>query len=405
MKKRFLYMITILALCFAGGAGWYEYYKMVVPNELTIRSGSRERFDLSIPALIYEPDSDEWCSLLQPFFVTADQTGTYEISVRLFGLFPLKTIEVQAVTERYAIPCGCPVGIYMKTDGVMVLDTVSLIDNSGNEVAPASNILKTGDYILAVNGMEITEKEELVSAVDQSKGQKMILAVRRKGEIIDVAFTPAEVTEGVYKAGVWVRDDMQGIGTLTYIADGSYGALGHGVNDADTGLLVEASEGELHKAKVLGIEKGDIGTPGSVMGSVDYSEQGIIGTIEQNTECGILGTISEPDALTDEIGLEEYPIGYKQDAHIGKASIWSNVSGEMREYEIEITEIHMGGAHSTKGIELIVTDPELIALTGGIIQGMSGSPIIQDGRFIGAVTHVFVKDPTRGYGIFLEEMM
>lgn len=405
MKKKMIYCMTVLMLIFGGGIGWYEYYKAVVPDALTIRYGSREQFDLSIPALINIPGSEEWCSLLQPFSMTADQTGTYEMPVRLLGIFPLKTIEVQAVTERYAIPCGCPVGIYMKTDGVMVIDTVSLIDKNGNEVSPTSNVLQTGDYILAVDGRPITEKEELSAAVDQGMGQRMILTLRRKGEVIDVAYTPAEVTNGVYKAGVWVRDDMQGIGTLTYISDGSYGALGHGVNDADTGLLVEASEGELHKAKVLGIEKGDIGSPGSVVGSVDYSEQGILGTIEKNTECGIMGRIYDPEDVTGGKDQVPYPVGYKQDAYIGKAAIWSDVSGELKEYEVEITAIHMGGSQSTKGIELYVTDPELIALTGGIIQGMSGSPIIQNGKLIGAVTHVFVKDPTRGYGIFLEEMM
>ncbi len=405
MKKQWIHFLIISMLILAGGAGWYEYYKIVVPEELTVRSGNREQFDLSIPALIYEEDGKQWCSLLQPFSMTADRTGTYEMQVRLWGFIPLKTIQVVSVTEHYAVPCGCPVGIYMKTDGILVLDTVTLIDSAGNEVAPTKGILQQGDYITAVDDTRITEKEEFVYAVEHSEGQKLVLTVRRKGEEIRVAFTPAEVTRGIYKAGVWVRDDMQGIGTLTYISDGRYGALGHGVNDADTGLLVEASEGELHKAKVLGIEKGDVGNPGSVMGSVDYSDDGLIGSIDHNSECGITGQITDLEEVLAEVGEEVLPIGYKQDVHTGKAGIWSNVSGEMKEYEIEITEVHMGGANSTKGLELIVTDPELIGLTGGIIQGMSGSPIIQDGRIIGAVTHVFVKDPTRGYGIFLEEMM
>jgi stage IV sporulation protein B len=337
--------------------------------------------------------------------MTAFQTGTYEVQVNLLGFIPLKTIQVEAIEEAYAIPCGCPVGIYMETDGIMVIDSGSVTTMTGSEVRPAENILQAGDYIEQVNGVVLGSKEELIEAIENSDGEALILSVRRKEELIEVAVTPVLTQDGSYKAGIWVRDDMQGIGTLTYVTQDSFGALGHGVNDIDTGLLVESSSGELRKASIASIIPGDAGTPGSVVGTVDYSEEGQLGTIEQNTDCGITGTVLDMDVLPDDVAREAVPIGLKQDAHTGTATLRCDVSGEMKDYEIEITAVHMGSAHSTKGLEIQVTDPELLELTGGIIQGMSGSPILQDGKLIGAVTHVFVNNPAKGYGIFVEDMM
>jgi stage IV sporulation protein B len=337
--------------------------------------------------------------------MTAWETGTYEMKVSLFGFIPLKTIQVEAIEEAYAIPCGCPVGIYMATDGIMVIDSGTVTDIDGNEVSPAGTVLQPGDYIVAVNGETMENKDALIDVIEASNGEELIFTVRRKQEEIEVPIRPVLTQTGTYKAGIWVRDDMQGIGTLTFVTENQVGALGHGVNDADTGLLVEASEGELRKANILSITKGSVGTPGSVVGTVDYTEEGWIGSIDTNTECGILGTVSNLDWLPEDVEQTAVPIGLKQDAHIGSAILRSDVSGEMKDYEIQITAVHMGGAHSTKGLEIQVTDEELLEVTGGIIQGMSGSPILQDGKLIGAVTHVFVNQPEKGYGIFLEDML
>lgn len=405
MKRKALrFAIGFAALIF-GCAGWAEYYKLSIPNEIQVRSGDTEEFDFSIPASAIVSGTGQTWSLLQPFSMTAWENGTYEMQVNLFGFIPLKTIQVEALDEIYAIPCGCPVGIYMATDGIMVIDSGSVINADGIEVNPAENIIQSGDYIEEVNGVALNSKEDLIFQIEHSGGSPLTLTVRRKQETIEVQLTPVLTQDGSYKAGIWVRDDMQGIGTLTFVTEDEFGALGHGVNDVDTGLLVEASEGELRTASIIGITKGSSGTPGSVTGTVDYSEEGCIGTIEENTECGIIGSLYGLTLLPEDVEQEAIPVGFKQDAHVGTAFLRSDVSGEMKDYEIQITAVHIGSSHTTKSLEIQVTDEELLSLTGGIIQGMSGSPILQDGKLIGAVTHVFVSDPTKGYGIFIEDMM
>lgn len=405
MKRKVICFLILLLLCPFAGIGWLEYYKTCIPNQIQIIAGNSEKFDFSIPANARVENADAEWNLRQPFTLTADNTGSYEMQVRLFGWIPLKTVQVEAVEEAYIIPCGCAVGIYMNTDGVMVIDTGSIVSADGAEVEPAANILLPGDYIQEIDEEAIADKESLIQRIQESEGRDICLKVKRKDTEIEVKVKPVLAADGEYKAGIWVRDDLQGIGTLTYVAGRKFGALGHGVNDIDTGELVELSHGELRNADVLGIIRGSSGNPGSVTGCVDYSEQGYLGEIWKNSESGIRGNLTDMEALPASVIEEAMPTALKQDIKPGKAWLRSNISGELRDYEIEITKVNMSGTNLTKGLELQVTDSELLNLTGGIIQGMSGSPIIQDGKVVGAVTHVFVSDPTRGYGIFIENML
>ncbi|MBP3506442.1 MAG: SpoIVB peptidase [Lachnospiraceae bacterium] len=405
MKRKFCLYMMFFSMLFLAGWGWLEYYKTCIPNEIQVIAGNQENFDFSIPASATVVESNQQWNLQQPFTMTAWNTGSYEMEVRLFGVIPLKTVQVEAIEEAYVIPCGCPVGIYMETEGIMVIDTGVITDANGVEQSPAGTVLQSGDYIQAINGNYVTEKEQLIESIQESQGNDVILTVNRNNQAIEVRVTPVLAMDGDYKAGIWVRDDMQGIGTLTYVTEDQFGALGHGVNDVDTGKLVELEEGELRAASILGITKGTSGSPGSVAGIIDYSENGYLGTIEKNTECGIVGRVEYLEALPDEVDRTAVPIALKQEVELGTAYIRSNISGEMKDYEIQITDIHLGDAHTTKGFEIQVTDPELLELTGGIIQGMSGSPILQNGKVVGAVTHVFVNDATKGYGIFIEKML
>lgn len=387
------------------GWGWLEYYRTCIPNEIQVIAGNQEDFDFSIPASARVAESNQQWTLQQPFSMRAWGTGSYEMEVRLFGIIPLKTVQVESIEEAYVIPCGCPVGIYMETDGIMVIDTGTITDMHGVEWTPAGNVVQAGDYIQAVDGAYLLDKEDLIRRIQESEGKAMVLTLHRNNQSINVKVTPVLAMDGIYKAGIWVRDDMQGIGTLTYVTDTRFGALGHGVNDVDTGKLVNLEEGELRRASILGITAGTNGAPGSVTGTVDYSDNGYLGSIDENTDCGIIGTLSSLDQLPDDINQTVVPVGLKQEVHLGTAYLRSDISGDMKDYKIEITEIHVGDSHTTKGLEIQVTDPELLELTGGIIQGMSGSPILQDGKIIGAVTHVFVNDSSKGYGVFIENMM
>lgn len=240
--------------------------------------------------------------------------------------------------------------------------------------------------------------------MEESGGRQLVLQVQRGEEQIRVAVTPEVASDGILKLGLWVRDDIAGIGTLTFVTEEQdYGALGHGVSDLDTGELIRIDEGGIYETKITGISKGKRGIPGEVTGLIRFYSASYLGTIGANGKNGIYGQLTRlPEELLE---TEPVPVGYKQEITKGKAQIICSVEGERKAYEIEIESIDYHAKEENKGIRYRVLDEQLLDATGGIIQGMSGSPILQNGRLIGAVTHVFVDDPTRGYGIFIENML
>ncbi|MCD7745825.1 MAG: SpoIVB peptidase [Lachnospiraceae bacterium] len=310
----------------------------------------------------------------------------------------------QAAERKKVYLGGTPIGIYLETDGVFVVDTGSIVSADGSTCCPAEHIVKTGDYIQAVNGKSVTTKEELVDSILSCAGEALVLDVERAGEQISLKVVPVMDSDGEYKAGIWVRNDTQGIGTLTYIdEEGRFGALGHGISDVDTAELLNIQSGALYSAEVVSVVKGTAGTPGELSGIIHYSENNRIGTIETNLENGIYGSITGFSQAVSDQTL--YETAFKQEVEEGAASILCTVDGTCREYEAEIKEVRPNDSDVNKGMVIEVTDPDLLELTGGIVQGMSGSPILQNGRLIGAVTHVFVADPAKGYGIFIENML
>lgn len=405
---------------------WF-YLNRSVPDKLNLVVDERENFYFPLPVKVtLESESEEvvvgngsnipseqiHLQLNRPFSLYSSNEGTYHLNLKLFGLINFKDIELDVSDTKYAIPCGMPVGIYMKSDGLMVIGTGEVEAKDGTEIDPAEGILKSGDYIETINGTPAEDKNDMIEAVAKAKDTPIQLKVRRDNETIDVTMTPVETKDGEFKLGIWIRDDTQGIGTMTYVTEsGKYGALGHGISDSDTGLLVNTSGGELYDTEIMGIEKGSMGKPGVLSGVIYYGGQSKLGTIETNTDQGIFGTVGDKmwreinRTLGEGPSREPIPIGYRQDIKKGKAYIRSCISGKPENYEIEIQKIDYSTAHKNKGLVIKVTDQKLLNLTGGIVQGMSGSPIIQDGKLIGAVTHVFVNDPTRGYGIFIENML
>lgn len=299
---------------------------------------------------------------------------------------------------------GMPVGIYMETDGVMVLNTEKIEGIDGKEHEPAADVVESGDYITAVNHHEISGKADLLSAVDQIDGDDVVLTLRRGEDTMDRKISPIECEPGQYKLGIWVRDNVQGLGTITFLTEQSrFGALGHGISDTDTNMLMTIDSGRVYRTSIQDITKGYSGSPGTMEGIIVYNKYNILGTIDKNTETGIYGTIEKIDELFDEqIPIETVS---KDEIEIGDAKIRCYIDNEIKEYDIKVTDIDMTSSEVNKGLVIQVTDPELLEKTGGIIQGMSGSPIIQNGKLIGAVTHVFVQDSTKGYGIFIENML
>lgn len=336
--------------------------------------------------------------------ITTGQPGTYNVRLKLFGVFYYKDITLDVVETKEVYACGIPVGVYLKSEGVLVIDNARFLTMDGQYVNPCENIIKQGDYIVSVNNEMISGKNELIDKVMTSEGNALILGIKREGNYHEVKVTPYKDSSGDYKVGLWVRDDTQGIGTLTYIDEnGNFGSLGHGISDIDTGEIFNIHEGVLYRASILSIVKGQSGEPGEYVGTIDYSTKNQIGLIRKNSNKGVFGIINtNPECLGQ---FEKYEVGYKYDVKSGHAYIISGVDENVKKYEIQIDAVDYSNNNLNKGIEFTVTDQELIGLTNGIVQGMSGSPIIQDGKIIGAVTHVFVNDSRKGYGIFIENML
>ncbi len=336
----------------------------------------------------------------------AEEEGTEviydETAANLKHSESLKAAKINSQDKRLVLPCGNPVGIYVKSDGVLVVSIGKVSDLVEGELSPCKDKLKQGDYIVLADENEVKSKDELIDYVKASKGQEVKLTVRRGEEFIDVYVTPANTKSG-YMLGIWVKDDVSGIGTLTYVNNDGFAALGHSINDNDTGLLFEISDGAIFKTRLVNIVKPADKQPGRLEGVIDYTSGCIWGRIQTNSNHGIYGYITE-DGLNDLDNNEWVEVADDTDISLGAASIISYVSGEREEYRIEITKINYDESDG-KNLEIKVTDERLLAITGGIVQGMSGTPIMQNGKLIGAVTHVFVKDATRGYGVFIEEMM
>lgn len=307
------------------------------------------------------------------------------------------------VKEDLLIPGGMPVGIYMKTNGVMVLGTEEVEDRNGNRLEPAKNIVKAGDYIVGIDGETVNNKKELQQIVRMEEAEEVVLHLRRSEEYVDVKTKLINAEDGK-KLGIWVKDDEQGLGTVTFLDSKSrFGALGHGIRDTDTSELLEIREGRLYTTSIQDIKKGTSGDPGGMEGIIVYNNYNILGTIEKNTESGIFGTIDRIDVLFSD--QQAIPAASASDIHEGDAVIRCAVSGKVEEYKIRITKIDLNAHEKNKTLVIEVTDKQLLSLTGGIVQGMSGSPIIQDGKLAGAVTHVFVQNAAKGYGIFIQEML
>lgn len=307
-------------------------------------------------------------------------------------------------TDDKVLLGGIPVGIYMETKGVLVVDTAEIEDAAGNEQSPAEHIVKSGDYIMSINENPVSTKRELVQCVKNLQDKKVILKMRREDEEIKVSLDAVQNKRGEYQLGIWVKDDTQGLGTLTYVKkNGEYGSLGHGIHDADTGSVMDISEGSLYDAGILSVTRGKSGSPGGLEGMIIYSPSRLLGTITQNSEAGIFGTLD-----IDKLNMPEkrwVEVADKNEVTTGKAYIYCEVDKTVEKYEINIDKISIWNKNSSKALVIRVTDEKLLEKTGGIVQGMSGSPIIQNGRLVGAVTHVLVNDPTRGYGIFIENML
>ncbi len=416
-KLFFISIITIVITLMVSGPFLISYFYL--PTQVRIIAGEEHLFNFSIPIKAsFKGDSslqlsnvdhtliqDNNINLSKPFYMTVVDEGKLDVKLSFFGLIPLKTVAVEAIPYEEVIPCGEIVGIRVNMEGILVLG-VGSFEAEGKSISPCKGIVEPGDIILSCNDKELQEKEDLKKAVEASKGKSLKLTIKRNDELLEKMLMPVySPSDDVYKIGLWIRDSIQGIGTITYVEpkSGEFGALGHGITDSETKKLMPVREGDIVNTNITQIKKGSKGKPGEISGIIDYDKE-VYGEVLENTPLGIFGTLNE--SFTEDLSFSPMPIAFQDEVHEGKASILADLTQEGPQlYDVEIQKVSKYSSAPSKGMVIKIIDEKLLSLTSGIVQGMSGSPIIQDDKLVGAVTHVFIQDPARGYGIFIENMI
>lgn len=322
------------------------------------------------------------------------------VTLTVLGV-PVKTVRTVTAEPRRVCVCGTPFGVKMFSDGALVVAFSDRYNGFGGQNPAKQAGLQLGDWIVSVGGYTIRSNEDVSSALQSGSGKPLRLVYRRGGQEHTSSLTPVlDTVSGQYRAGVWVRDSGAGIGTLTFIdpETSAFAGLGHAVSDTDTGENLSFLAGEIVPVTVTGCRRGEVGSPGELRGEfMPHS----IGTIQSNSVCGVYGRYTDNFS-----SFSTLPTAHIQVVHTGAAEILTTVSGSSpQRYTAVIERINLTSAEPNRNLLLRITDPALLDSCGGIVQGMSGSPILQDGALVGAVTHVFVNDPTRGYGILIENML
>lgn len=385
-----LFSVLVMgSLCFA------LYLSSQLPDRYYLAKG--ETFSIGDNKMIQAVSSSSY-----PLSVYSSTGNTFQMDLKLFGLINIKDVNVQVVDRRVVSLCGTPFGIKMVTDGVMVVGTGNVTDMQSQSVNPAKEAgIQEGDVILSVNGEKISSKKQLTKLVSTCGATPISITVRRGNDLQNLTVSPVKSSmDNDYHLGLWVRDSSAGIGTMTFFDpnNGCFAGLGHAICDVDTGQIMPLSQGEIVEASIIGVQAGSAGSPGQLQGA--FVADSPVGQLYQNSYNGVYGKLSSLPPYSQTI-----PMAQSQEVKEGPVQIMTTVEGEKpRLFDAYIEKVSLSQDEPTKNMVLRITDPELLELSGGIVQGMSGSPIIQDGMLVGAVTHVFVNDPTRGYGIFAENM-
>ena len=378
-----------------------------IPDRIVLFEG--EEIDLpSIFGLSFRDNSNE--ELVEVSSTTSqkisEEIGVSKMQVSLFNNFFVKSVDVDVLPRTTVIPVGNIAGVKLYTNGVLVVGMSEIQGDDNRMYKPYEETgIEEGDTIVAINDSTIHSTEDLIQCVNMSSGNELEIEYVRDNQTMQCSMTPVKTADEQYKLGLWVRDSAAGVGTVTFYEPStkSFAALGHGIVDIDTEQLINISSGEFVTTKILNIQKGEKGEPGRIQGTIDNQQN--IGVISKNTRFGIYGVVDNVLALNLN-NSKELEVALRDEIQTGKAKILCTLeNGKTEEYEIEIEEIYKDNNYDNKSMKIKVTDNRLIEKTGGIIQGMSGSPIIQNNKFVGAITHVLVNNPQEGYAVFGDIMI
>lgn len=389
MHRRVRMAVVYLMVAVALALGWVWHQ---LPGQIRLEPGQ----NISLPRL-------RWVAPLHENGVrnaaATRAPGSYQVTLSLGGWLPLKSVRVIVAERPVVTVCGTPFGVKMFSEGALVVgfSDLNTVDGTQNPAKTAG--LRMGDRVICMDGVQTEDNDAVAAVLEAASGREVEVIYVRDGEQRSTRLTPVwDTSAQQWRAGMWVRDSSAGVGTLTFVWEekGLFGGLGHPISDSDTGESVALRSGEIVACEIVGCTRGTAGSPGELKGRFVSGEA--LGKIERNSANGVYGTICANFAG------QKLPIAFSQEIQTGKAELWTTVSGQSPvAYTVEIEKIN--DASASRNMILRVTDKRLLAQTGGIVQGMSGSPIIQDGKLVGAVTHVLVNDPTRGYGIFIENML
>ena len=403
-KNKKFKIISILLVLFI----LYIYILVIgyIPDKIVLFEGE----NINLPILLglnYETANDEIIEVSSSTGKKiSKEIGVSKMDVSLFDKFFVKSIDVDVLPRTTVIPVGNLAGVKLYTNGVLVVGMSEIQGDDKKMYKPYEKTgIEEGDTIVAINNSTIHSTEDLIECVNMSLGKELEIDYVRANQTLQCNITPVKTGNNEYKLGLWVRDSAAGVGTVTFYEPStkSFAALGHGIVDIDTEQLIDIASGEFVTTKILNIQKGEKGEPGRIQGTIDNQQN--IGIISKNTRFGIYGTVNNISSLNLD-SSKEMEVALRDEISLGKAEILSTLeNGKTEKYEIEIEEIYKDNNYDNKSMKIKVTDQELIEKTGGIIQGMSGSPIIQNGKFIGAVTHVLVNNPQEGYAVFGDIMI
>lgn len=384
------------------------------PNEINLMQGHSQKLENSLFCKLV-PDNEKQSSInlsklrsmLTSFtLIKAKSEGKTNAKLKMLNVLPVKNVTVNVIPDKRIIPSGEAIGVKIQTKGVLVVGLSSITSPDGKKYSPAANAgFEVGDIILEIEGQKIAKEKEISVIVNNCSNKKLEFLVERSGKRYKLKVQPIQsIDDDIYRIGLWVRDNVAGVGTMTFYdpESNSFGALGHGITDIDSGVLIDISKGIILKSRVASVQKARKTVPGEIVG-IFYESDEPYGIIFENTKYGIYGKIKK-QYNTD--NKKTMPIALSYQVKEGPAKILSTIDGDkVEEFDINIQKVNRQSTAGSKSMLLKITDKRLLDITGGIVQGMSGSPIIQDGRIVGAVTHVLVNDPTRGYGIFIEWML